>query len=342
MNKHPAAVLPAIRNLEFVCPRCKGELSVDAVQYSCKVCHCHYPVFHGIPDFRIFPDPYLDFDEDAKRTAIIIDKLDELPLPKLLEYYWTYSDVTPPLLRKKFVQNALRGEARGARLYNLLRQKQLTGGVKILEIGCGTGNFLARAIKHGNQVVGADIAMRWLHLSRRRFMDLDLPVPALVCCCAEYLPFKDNAFELEVMASTLEFLKSPSDAFAESARVMKPGGQLLVNTVNRFSLAKNPYAHLWGVGFLPKKYQVKYVRYVRDASFENIELHSMSQISRLARQHYTSWEINAADINESVLKTLPKHLQGLIWLYRLMKRMPAVKFAVKLVAPEWDIRLTLK
>jgi len=89
-----------------------------------------------------------------------------------------------------------------------------------LDIGCGTGNFLAIAARHVEQPIGVDIAMRWLHLSRRRFLDDGLEVPALVCCCAEYLPFKPELFDAAVIASTFEFLRSPEEALIELKRTL--------------------------------------------------------------------------------------------------------------------------
>jgi len=337
----PAPVLlPANQKLDFVCPLCKAELTTSSTHFHCQPCERDYPVESGIPDFRVFPDPYLSFTEDHDRTQIVLEAIDRLPLRELLTYYWSYSDVTPPLLRAKFVENAMQGEARGQRVFDLVSQHGSRIPGILVDIGCGTGNFLAIAARHVKQPIGVDIAMRWLHLSRRRFLDDGLEVPALVCCCAEYLPFKPQSFDAAVMASTFEFLRSPALALAELQRALDSEGECWINTVNRFSLAKNPYAHLWGVGFLPKSWQVAYVRKRRDASFENITLHSYPQIKKIASRFFDGVEITLADISDNTLATLPASTKILVHVYRILKNLPVIRQLLKLVSPEWDVRLT--
>jgi len=333
-------LLPANKKLDFVCPRCKDELTTNQTHFICKPCEKVYPVISGIPDFRLFRDPYLDFDEDRDRTQIVLDALDRLPLEELLTYYWSYSDVTPPLLRKKFVDNAMRGESRGERIFDLITNDGSKIPKRFLEIGCGTGNLLATAAKYVEQPIGTDIAMRWLHLSRRRFMDLGLDVPALVCCCAEYLPFKAQDFDAAIMASTFEFLKEPDSALIEIKRVLKDDGKCVINTVNRFSITNNPYAHLWGVGFLPKTLQIKYVRKRRDASFENITLFSYNRIKKASSVSFNKVEINLADISDKTLASLPQRTKILVGIYRKLRSLPIIRTLLALVAPEWDVHLT--
>ncbi len=340
INKSSPALLPANQKLDFVCPRCKKDLITTSTHYHCIPCQQQYPVVAGIPDFRVFPDPYLDFDEDRSRTQIVLDALDQYPLRELLTYYWSYSDVTPPLLRAKFVDNAIRGESRGKRLFDLITNDGTDLPKRFIEIGCGTGNLLVTAAKHIPQTVGTDIAMRWLHLSRRRFMDMGLDVPALVCCCAEFLPFKPQSFDAAIMASTFEFLKSPDDALIELKRTLTQDGCAIINTVNRFSLTSNPYAHLWGVGFLPKTWQVRYVRKRRDASFENITLYSYNHIKKTAGLSFNNIDIALADISDKTLATLPARIKLLVKIYRLLKGLPVIESLLKQIAPEWDVHLS--
>ncbi|VAW92781.1 hypothetical protein MNBD_GAMMA23-350 [hydrothermal vent metagenome] len=333
-------LLPANQKLEFVCPLCKEDLTTTSTHYHCRPCKREYPVVAGIPDFRVFPDPYLDFDEDRSRTQIVLDALEQYPLRELLTYYWSYSDVTPPLLRAKFVDNAMRGESRGQRLFDLITNDGEKRPSRFIEIGCGTGNLLATAAMHIEHPVGTDIAMRWLHLSRRRFMDKGLEVPALVCCCAEYLPFKPHSFDAAIMASTFEFLRNPEEALIELKRTLTQDGSCLINTVNRFSLTNNPYAHLWGVGFLPKAWQIKYVRKRRDASFENITLHSYNRMKKTAALSFNNVDIALADISDKTLATLPARTKLLVKIYRLLKKLPIIQQLLKQIAPEWDVRLS--
>src|SRR5689334_8558386 len=102
----PASLLESLRDIAFVCPLCRGELHVGEEAYHCVPCAHSYTLHDGIPDFRIFPDPFLSFEEDRQRTEIVLNALDRFNLQGLLEYYWSFSDITPPPLRAKFVRSA--------------------------------------------------------------------------------------------------------------------------------------------------------------------------------------------------------------------------------------------
>jgi SAM-dependent methyltransferase len=326
----------------FVCPLCRGPLASPPDAFACGPCGRRYPLHDGIPDFRVFPDPYLGFDEDRARTQAVIEALHRLDLPGLLEHYWSLSDITPPDLRRRFIRGALQGEAKARRFLRLLEEAAPSSAPPaqpVLEIGSGTGAFLAVASERFPRVVGVDIAMRWLHLSRRRFLDRGLPAPTLVCACAEALPFPDGAFDLAFTAATLEFTRSPAQAVAECARVLGPRGRLLLNTSNRFSLASEPHVHLWGVGFLPRRWQVPYVRWRRGVDFEKIRPLSLRELHRLAAPSFAAREVTPADAADETVAELPALLRAQVAAYRRLKRSRLLRPLLLRVAPEWDVRL---
>lgn len=335
---HPASLLPSLRDIAFVCPLCRERLDVREETYHCSFCQKTYPLHGGIPDFRVFPDPYLDFPEDHKRTEIVIAALESHRFEALLEYYWTFSDVTPEALRSKFIRSAIMGDQRAKRALSTLQQVGPTNHQRVLEIGSGTGNFLAAAAPHYEQVIGIDIAMRWLHVSRRRFMDALLPVPPLVCCCAEYLPFPDGVFDLAVTSSTLEFTRDPGKVLSECARTLKHTGSLFVNTVNRYSIAPSPYVYLWGVGLLPRAWQPRYVRWRRGASYENVRPLSYNRLRKTAAEHFSRLEFLLPDIADLSLRKLPWSVRLQVLAYRLLKKMPPFRMLLKWIGPGWDAR----
>jgi ubiquinone/menaquinone biosynthesis C-methylase UbiE len=189
-------------------------------------------------------------------------------------------------------------------------------------------------------VIGTDIAMRWLHVSRRRFMDRGLPIPPLVCCCAEHLPFPDGTFDLAVCSATLEFTRNQDQTLSECARALCRGGSLYLSTVNRFSIAQNPYVYLWGVGFLPRNWQARYVRWRRDASYENINLLSLGELRRMARKYFSAIEVGLPDIDDESLKQLPLFTRFQVGAYRIFKRLPLFRQMLKWFGPQWDVKLT--
>lgn len=338
--EHPHGVLPSVRRLSFVCPLCRGKLLVSETDYSCSACTKTFHAHAGIPDFRVFPDPYLDFREDRERTEIVLSGLEKYDLEKLLNYYWTFSDITPENLRSKFVQSALRGEERSRSAVETINRHRsaFSSGKKILEIGSGTGNFLAAAIGECDVIVGTDIAMRWLHVSRRRFMDKGIEPPPLVCCCAEYLPFADGSFDVLAATSTLEFVKDKAKVVSEAARVLRPEGLFYLNSVNRYSLAMDPYCHLWGVGFVPRRWQAKYV-YWRSHSIYKTQLLSFVELGRLTRSLFGEPEVTLLDVSPKVMDQFSLFRRLQIRIYMFLKSFQIVSRALRYVGPGWGILL---
>jgi ubiquinone/menaquinone biosynthesis C-methylase UbiE/uncharacterized protein YbaR (Trm112 family) len=339
----PESLLPSLRDLPLVCPLCHGELESEPPEdsFRCPPCGRTYPLHAGIPDFRVFSDPYLSLEEDRERTEKVLAVLDR-PFAELLEHYWSLSDVTPEPLRARYVRSALWGEGKARRLLRILEDGTFASAARprvVLDVGSGSGAFLAEAVPRFQRVVGIDIGMRWLHLSRRRFMERGLDVPALVCCCAERLPFPEGTFDLVVMSATLEFARDQGQALAECARCLVEDGMAWVSTVNRFSLAPEPHVSLWGVGLLPRAWQARYVRWRRRASFENIRLLSFWELDRLALPFFDRREFALADIPDEYLEELPRGDRLKVRAYRVAKGVRPLGWLLKRVGPEWDVRL---
>jgi demethylmenaquinone methyltransferase/2-methoxy-6-polyprenyl-1,4-benzoquinol methylase len=106
----------------------------------------------------------------------------------------------------------------------------LKHGDKVLDLAGGTGD-LARAFapQVGAQglVVHTDINEAMLRVGRDRLLDEGLSLPTLTCD-AERLPFADGSFDLVSVAFGLRNMTHKETALAEMARVLIPGGRLLV------------------------------------------------------------------------------------------------------------------
>ena len=103
-------------------------------------------------------------------------------------------------------------------------------GDAVLDIAGGTGDMAqAFAKQAGPQgtVVHTDINLAMLRQGRDRLLDEGLMLPTTVCD-AEALPFADASFNVVCVSFGLRNMTHKDRALAEMARVLKPGGKLLV------------------------------------------------------------------------------------------------------------------
>jgi 2-polyprenyl-3-methyl-5-hydroxy-6-metoxy-1,4-benzoquinol methylase len=104
-----------------------------------------------------------------------------------------------------------------------------------LDAGCGDGRFLAALPTLGPvpaRVVGVDIADSILATARSAAASAGLH-PELVRGNLERLPLGDSEFDRVVSIQVLEHLLDPAAGVRELARVLRPGGTLLLTTDNR-------------------------------------------------------------------------------------------------------------
>ncbi len=117
-------------------------------------------------------------------------------------------------------------------------------GMRVLDIAGGTGD-LARAFaaRVGEQgcVVLTDINEAMLRTGRDRMLDQGRVIPT-AACDAEHMPFADGSFDLASVAFGLRNMTNKEAALTEMARVLRPGGRLLVLEFSRPApLLQKPY-----------------------------------------------------------------------------------------------------
>ena len=104
----------------------------------------------------------------------------------------------------------------------LIREGDLAGR-RVLDIGCGTGQFLAQVMEVA-RAWGVDASPEMLEVARERVHGAGLKLGS-----AEELPFKDGWFERATMWLVAHLLDRPR-AFAEALRVLAPGGRFALAT----------------------------------------------------------------------------------------------------------------
>ena len=103
-------------------------------------------------------------------------------------------------------------------------------GGRILEVGVGTGLSLAD-YGLGTRVVGIDISEPMLEKARKRVATQGLVhVEALEVMDAEHLTVPDAAFDVVVAQYVVTAIPNPERALDEFARVVRPGGEIILTT----------------------------------------------------------------------------------------------------------------
>lgn len=107
-------------------------------------------------------------------------------------------------------------------------------GQRVLDVGCGVGNDLARFARGGAEVVGIDLAETSIDLARRNFRQRGLAGEFQIMD-GEELDFPDDSFDLVYCHTVLHFTPRPRRMIQEIHRVLRPGEQAILMTVNRRS-----------------------------------------------------------------------------------------------------------
>jgi ubiquinone/menaquinone biosynthesis C-methylase UbiE len=106
-----------------------------------------------------------------------------------------------------------------------LKLAQPQPGEKILDVGIGTGYFAADYLQYKVNITGIDISEKMLDVARARGLTNVFTGDAVS------LDFPDEAFDLVMSITALEFIEEPEKAVSEMVRVCKKGGRVVVGTL---------------------------------------------------------------------------------------------------------------
>ena len=140
---------------------------------------------------------------------------------------------------------------------------------KILDLGCGDGDYSRRLKDLGFEVIAGDI-----DIVRFRYKN---EIEFKYCDITKELPFADNTFDYVLLAEVVEHLRNPYTIIPEINRIIKKGGSLILSTPNILNLksrfrflaegtyeyfretpldqVKNPKEVIFNLHLVPYKYQ---------------------------------------------------------------------------------------
>jgi ubiquinone/menaquinone biosynthesis C-methylase UbiE len=108
-------------------------------------------------------------------------------------------------------------------------------GRRVLDVGTGDGTYAIEAAAHGAIVTAMDLEPEMLDAARSRATSSGVEV-MLRQGRAEKLPFDDASFDMVIAVTVLCFVADAEVAVREMARVLVPGGRLVLGELGRFSV----------------------------------------------------------------------------------------------------------
>jgi SAM-dependent methyltransferase len=113
--------------------------------------------------------------------------------------------------------------------HELLLSQLRASDERLLDVGCGTSQFLSRAVQAhpGLSAVGLDLSAKMLDQGRERVAQAGQQV-VVVRGDSERLPFADNTFDVVTCCHSFHHYPRQAAAVVEMYRVLRPEGRLLL------------------------------------------------------------------------------------------------------------------
>lgn len=255
------------------CPICRQEGSRAAEAWLCGGCGRRYPVFAGdIIDFRVLPRRGdLGFAhtgavrEEQEIIARLIDLFPSASFADLVEeYFASFGGNDAILLAEKtaILDTRAYGDEMLFQVSSLVPPNlgsDSTGWA--IDVGCGVGGIACALAGVYPRVVGVDADPARLIIAKKLAEEQGTDTILWLCCFGERLPFPPEQFTLITAVQVVEHVTSQPAFVRELRRVLGAGGYLYLAAPNRFSLTKEPHVSVWGVGYLPRAWQDRFVRW---------------------------------------------------------------------------------
>lgn len=201
-----------------------------------------------------------------------------------------------------------------------------------LDVGCGPGGLLVAAARRGIQGYGIEATMVWAVIAKRAVAEAG-GTPTVAAGFGEHLPMPDHAVGACVLLDVIEHVTDPGKILREVNRVTAPGGRIALATPNRFSLGAESHVGVWGVGWLPRRFQARYVQRRTGDSY-SVEPRSVTETRRLVREN-TSFAVtfSVPEIPSEHIERFTMRRRVIGRVYNRLARFPVLRAPLLAVGP---------
>ena len=321
----------------YQCPKCKSDnLRHLSKLYECMNCHAQYNIVEDIPDFRVFRDNiYSNPVTEAKGVAALLENYSSKSVEDLLEIecevtkYKNENNYTALKLINQNIQSVINNliTGRGLTLYldHFGIKKEALADEVTLDIGCGFCSNTIQLAKYCKNIIATDISMTELIIAKKILQQQGINNVALVCACAEALPFSNNQFGYMFASEVIEHVQDQGRFLYETHRILRDEGSFIFTSPNRFFIGKEPHVNIAFVGFMPRRLMRLYVQVLSRGKlvYGSKRLLSCAELTKLMRRFYNNnWECRTrlyVDISSQTQSTLGRLYRQNIVFRNLVK-----------------------
>lgn len=158
----------------------------------------------------------------------------------------------------------------------LRAQRHFVPGAVALDAGCGTGRLTAELVSIGYETIGVDVTAEMLAVAEQSVTDADFRLGSF-----EQLPVDDDSIDLIVSGLAVCHADGLDVVFAEFARVLRPGGQVVMSNPHPFTAGSGGqafFAHAGGMPFV-RNHPHQVGDYIRALLANNFRLTTLDDIT---------------------------------------------------------------